>query len=281
MKKIQAITLLFAVTMIWGLTFPVQKIALDGANPFFYNFLRFIVSFFLSLLFFRKKPSWGKGLILGLFLAIAYASQTSGLKITSSTKSGFITSLYIPLVPFFSYIVEMIKPTLIQFLTFLVSIFGLYMLNDPSRDPFNIGDLLTLVCAVSFAIHVVLITHFTKRSDVDEISLIAPQFLLTALINLCLTPLGGGLKISMEFIFAMVFSALLATIFALWVQLKFQKEVGSNVSALIYVGEPVFAAIFSFLILSEKLSFLQISGMILLICAIIFGIAYKRDSGGD
>jgi len=77
------------------------------------------------------------------------------------------------------------------------------------------------------------------------------------------------------------FSALLATIFALWVQLKFQKEVGSNVSALIYVGEPVFAAIFSFLILSEKLSFLQISGMILLICAMIFGIAYKRDSGGD
>lgn len=274
MKK--AVFLLLIVTFIWGLTFPIQKIALQGINPFFYNFLRFLVAFLLTIVFFRKKPSWRKGLILGFFLAVAYATQTSGLKITSSTKSGFITSLYIPFVPFFSYFIEKSKPTLSQVISFLISVVGLYMLNDPSKDPFNVGDLLTLICAVAFSIHVVLITHFTKTKD-DEISLLAPQFLLTALINFVLSPIGGDLKINVAATYALMFTAFFATIFAVWVQLKFQKYVGSNISALIYVGEPVFAALFSFLMLSEKMSLVQFIGMILLIFAMIVGVIRKAS----
>lgn len=275
----RAVLLLLVVTFIWGLTFPVQKIALEGINPFLYNCLRFLVAFLLAVIFFRRKSSWKNGLILGFFLGIAYAAQTSGLKITSSTKSGFITSLYIPFVPFFSYIIEKNRPTLFQIISFLVSIVGLYMLNDPSKDPFNLGDLLTLVCAVAFAIHVVLITHFTKTSD-DEISLLVPQFLLTSGINFVLIPLGDSLKINLAMICVLLFTAFFATIFAIWVQLKFQKHVGSNVSALIYVGEPIFAALFSFIILSEKMSLVQFFGMILLISAMVMG-TIKSYRGGD
>lgn len=215
-----------------------------------------------------------KGLILGFFLGIAYAAQTSGLKITTSTKSGFITSLYVPLVPFFSYLVEKNKPTLFQMISFFISVVGLYMLNEPSKDPFNFGDLLTVLCAVSFAIHVVLITHLTK-SDNDEVALLAPQFLLTSGVNLVLTPLGGGLKMNFAALFALLFTALFATIFALWVQLKFQKLVGSNISAIIYVGEPVFAALFSFIILHERMSSMQLFGMVLLIFAMVTGTIKK------
>lgn len=272
MKK--AIFFLLIVTLIWGLTFPIQKIALEGINPFFYNFLRFLTAFLLTVLVFGKKPSWKKGLILGFFLGIAYAAQTSGLKITTSTKSGFITSLYVPLVPFFSYLVEKNKPTLFQMISFFISVVGLYMLNDPSKDPFNFGDLLTVLCAVSFAIHVVLITHLTK-SDNDEVALLAPQFLLTSGVNLVLTPLGGGLKMNFAALFALLFTALFATIFALWVQLKFQKLVGSNISAIIYVGEPVFAALFSFIILHERMSSMQLFGMVLLIFAMVTGTIKK------
>lgn len=272
MKK--AIFSLLTVTFIWGLTFPIQKIALEGINPFFYNCLRFLTAFLLTLLVFRKKPSWKKGLILGLFLGVAYAAQTSGLKITTSTKSGFITSLYIPLVPFFSYLVEKNKPNLSQIISFFISVVGLYMLNDPSKDPFNVGDFLTIICAISFAIHVVLITHFTK-SDSDEVPLLAPQFLLTSGVNLVLAPLGGDAKMNFAAILALLFTALFATIFAVWVQLKFQKLVGSNISAIIYVGEPVFAALFSFIILCERMSLIQFIGMVLLISAMIVGTTKK------
>ncbi|HOJ87816.1 MAG TPA: DMT family transporter [Pseudothermotoga sp.] len=272
MKK--ALLLLLVVTFIWGLTFPIQKIALAGINPFFYNCLRFLVALLLTVIFFRKKPSWKKGLILGLFLGIAYATQTSGLKITTSTKSGFITSLYIPFVPFFSYLIEKNKPTVSQVISFFVSVIGLYMLNDPSKDPFNLGDFLTIICAITFAIHVVLITHFTKDSN-DEISLLAPQFLLTSGINLALSPLGGGFRINLAACYALLFTALFATIFAIWVQLRFQKLVGSNISALIYVGEPIFAALFSFTILSERMSLIQFIGMILLVGAILLGTIRK------
>lgn len=271
----KAIFLLLIVTFIWGLTFPIQKIALQGINPFFYNCLRFLVAFILTIVLFRKKPAWKNGLILGFFLGIAYAAQTSGLKITTSTKSGFITSLYIPFVPFFSYLIEKNKPTLSQIISFFVSIVGLYMLNDPSKDPFNFGDFLTIICAITFAVHVVLITHFTKAND-DEITLLAPQFLLTSGINFALTPLGSSLKMNLAALYALLFTAFFATIFAVWVQLKFQKFVGSNVSALIYVGEPVFAALFSFVILSEKMSLIQFVGMVLLIFAMVMGTIKKN-----
>jgi len=274
MMKTKATVLLLIVTAVWGLTFPIQKLILIEANPFYYNSLRFLTAFVLTLIFFRSKISWKKAVILGLFLGVAYATQTSGLKITTSTKSGFITSLYIPFVPFFSYLIERKKPTFFQIISFLISVVGLYMLNDPTHDPFNVGDLLTVICAVAFAIHVVMVTHFTENNE-NEISLLAPQFLVTSLINGALAPVYGDFKINFGFIFVMIFTALFATIFAVWVQLKFQKYVGSNTAALIYVGEPIFAAVFSFIILSEKMSRVQFYGMILLVGAIILGTIRK------
>ncbi|AEH51371.1 DMT family transporter [Pseudothermotoga thermarum] len=271
MKRLQAIVLILLVTVVWGLTFPIQKIVIGNANPFFYNACRFAVATVLSMVVFRKKSNWKHGLILGFFLAISYATQTSGLKITSSTKSGFITSLYIPLVPLFSYFIERSRPTILQLAAFVSSILGLYLLNDPSHDPFNFGDFLTLICAVGFAIHVVLITHYTKNND-DEISLLVPQLFLTSVLNFLFTPIGGKpLGVSFGFVVVLVFTAIAATVFAVWVQLKYQKHVGSNTAALIYVGEPVFAAIFSAVILAERFSTSQLAGMAVLILSMIGG----------
>ncbi len=277
MKKVRAVLLILTVTVVWGLTFPIQKIVIGNANPFFYNACRFAAATILSIVIFRNKSTWKHGLILGFFLAIAYATQTSGLKITSSTKSGFITSLYIPLVPLFSYFIEKSRPTILQLAAFASSILGLYLLNDPSRDPFNFGDFLTLICAICFAIHVVLITHFTKTNN-DELSLLIPQLLLTSILNFLLVPLGGKvLGITASFVFVLIFTAITATIFAVWVQLKYQKEVGSNTAALIYVGEPVFAAIFSAAILSERFSLSQLIGMAILIFSMIGGSVSRNN----
>ncbi|WP_448536232.1 DMT family transporter [Pseudothermotoga sp.] len=271
MKRVRAILALLFVTVAWGLTFPVQKIALAGSNPFFYNFFRFLLASFFTLLVFRKKPRWREGLILGLFIGIGYATQTSGLKLTTSTKSGFITSLYIPFVPIFSLIIEKVKPTRLQVVSFFLSIVGLYLLSSPSNDAFNVGDLLTLFCAVAFAVQIVLVTRYTSQEGCEESSLLLPQFLLTALFNLFLSPLEGPIGFKPSYLFALVFTSLVATVLAFWVQVKFQRDVGSNSAALIYTAEPVFASLFAFLMLAERVTTSQAIGMCILVVSSIMG----------
>jgi drug/metabolite transporter (DMT)-like permease len=271
MKRVRAILVLLFVTVAWGLTFPVQKIALAGSNPFFYNFLRFLLASFFTLLVFRKKPRWREGLILGLFIGIGYATQTSGLKLTTSTKSGFITSLYIPFVPIFSLIIEKVKPTRLQVVSFFLSIVGLYLLSSPSNDAFNVGDLLTLFCAVAFAVQIVLVTRYTSQEGCEESSLLLPQFLLTALFNLSLSPLEGPIGIKPSYLFALIFTSLVATVLAFWVQVKFQRDIGSNSAALIYTAEPVFASLFAFLMLAERVTTSQAIGMCILVVSSIMG----------
>lgn len=271
MKRVRAILALLLVTVAWGLTFPVQKVALSGSNPFFYNSFRFLIASSFTLLFFRRKPRWKEGLILGLFISIGYATQTSGLKLTSSTKSGFITSLYVPFVPVFSFFIERVRPSRLQILSFLLSILGLYLLSSPSADPFNLGDLLTLFCAIAFAIQIVLVTRYTNDKDCDEAGLLLPQFLLTALFNLLLAPLGGPVGFKWSYLFALFFTAILATVVAFWVQVKFQKDVGSNSAALIYTAEPVFASLFAFWLLAERVTSSQLIGMCILVAASILG----------
>ncbi|MCS7174301.1 DMT family transporter [Pseudothermotoga sp.] len=271
MGRAKAILVLLSITVAWGLTFPVQKVALIGSNPFFYNFLRFALASALTFFILRGKPRWKEGLILGLFLGIGYATQTSGLKLTSSTKSGFITSLYIPFVPVFSLLIERVKPSRLQMISFCLSIIGLYLLSSPSNDPFNLGDLLTLFCAIAFAIQIVLVTHYTNRKEYEESTLLLPQLLLTALFNLLLSPLGGSFGFKVSYVIALLFTSIVATVIALWAQLKFQACVGSNSAALIYTAEPVFASLFAFFLISEKVTTTQFLGMIVLVVASVLG----------
>ncbi|MEN3008888.1 DMT family transporter [Pseudothermotoga sp.] len=271
MGRAKAILVLLSITVAWGLTFPVQKVALIGSNPFFYNFLRFALASVLTFFILRGKPRWKEGLILGLFLGIGYATQTSGLKLTSSTKSGFITSLYIPFVPVFSLLIERVKPSRLQMISFCLSIIGLYLLSSPSNDPFNLGDLLTLFCAIAFAIQIVLVTHYTNRKEYEESTLLLPQLLLTALFNLLLSPLGGSVGFKVSYVIALLFTSIVATVIALWAQLKFQACVGSNSAALIYTAEPVFASLFAFFLISEKVTTTQFLGMIVLVVASVLG----------
>ncbi len=276
MKRVKAILALLSVTVAWGLTFPVQKIALVGSNPFFYNFLRFTVASMLTFFIFKKKPRWKEGLILGFFLGIGYATQTSGLKLTSSTKSGFITSLYVPFVPVFSFLIEKVRPSRLQMVSFCMSIVGLYLLSSPSSDPFNLGDLLTLFCAIAFAIQIVLVTRYTNQRECEESALLLPQLLLTAVFNLFLSPLGGLIGLKPSYFMALFFTSIVATVIALWAQLKFQRHVGSNSAALIYTAEPIFASLFAFFMLSEEVTATQFLGMIVLIAASVLGNLKRR-----
>jgi len=268
----KAIFWLLAVTIVWGSTFPLQKIALNDVSPLVYISLRFWVAFLLSF-FIWKKRNFKYAFILGLVLSIGYITQTWGLKLTTASKNGFITSLYIPIVPLFSYLLEKEKVTKLQLIGFSLSLVGFYLISG-GVNGINLGDFLTLICAVSFALHIVLITVYSKK--VEETSLLSYQFLTVALVNTLLS-LKNDWNLTPMAISVAIYTGIAASVLVIFVQLKYQKVVGSNTTALIFSGEPVFAFVFSYLLLSERLNSFQLTGAILLIAAVIMASSKKRS----
>ncbi|MDK2886100.1 MAG: hypothetical protein PWP54_658 [Thermosipho sp. (in: thermotogales)] len=269
-KKWLAILNLLLVTIIWGLTFPIQKLILPEISPFVYNALRFWIATFFSFFFFGKGNKYG--FFLGIILGFAYATQTWGLSITTSSKSGFITAFYIVLIPIFSYFIEKEKPSVFQISGFFIAMIGEYFLSGGINN-FNFGDFLTIICAILYALHVVLITHYSKITE--EKHLLTSQFLTVAIIN-SLLGINSSWKITFNAVSVATFTAVFATIYALIAQIKYQKIVGSNTSALIFVGEPLFATIFSILILSEHLTKFQFIGVILTTFALILAVFQSK-----
>jgi len=258
-----AVIHLVIITAIWGITFPLQKLVLQSASPFVYNAVRFWIASLIAYFVFGKGRL-KYGMILGVVLALSYASQTWGLSITHATKSGFITSLYIVVIPVFAYFLENEKPSLMQTLSFFLAFVGLYLISG-GIEGFNVGDLLTIGCAVGFALHVVLITKLSK--SFEEKDLVFSQCLMVAILN-TMFGLSDTWRLSGYTLIIALFAAFFATVYALWIQLKYQKKLGNNLTAMIYLCEPIFAALFSWLILGEHLSFVQFMGCSLMILAI-------------
>ncbi len=255
---------LFTVTVIWGTTFPIQKMIIGGISPTFYITVRFgiaaLVSFFL----------WGFGdlkfgALLGVILGLSYTAQTVGLKFTTASKNGFLTSLYVVLVPLVSWILEKERLGRLQMFGFVFAFLGSYLLSGGVHG-FNFGDFLSFLCAVGFSFHVVLISILSKK--VKETDLLTVQFLTTSLINSVLS-MGGNWNFTFSAMLVALYTALSATVLGIFMQVKYQKVIGSNASALIFAGEPVFAALFSFLLLGESMTPTQILGAGMLVGSII------------
>jgi drug/metabolite transporter (DMT)-like permease len=276
------------------MTFPLQKIILaDGVSPVFYNFIRFIIATSIIGIFGIKqirRTTWNdllKGLILGTFLASAYVFQTWGLVYTSSSKSAFITALYVTFVALLSPIIEKRMPTVIQIMAFGISLFGLYLLTTPNVSSFNFGDMLTLLCAIMFALHVVFISVFTENSNNNEIGLLFPQLLTVAIANLILVPfIPGKIILNIPIVAVALFTALVASIFAVAVQLRYQKHLGSISASLIYVGEPAFALLFAVIILGESVGLMKGMGLGIMLTGVAFGsvssaLKFRRNNRSD
>jgi len=271
---LKSVFFLILVTVIWGSTFPIFKIALPGVSPFAFNAIRFIIAGVASL-FLTKKHAVKAGLILGILWGLGSLAQIKGISMTTASKSGFITSLYIVIVPFFSYLIEKQKLKRLQLIGFPLAFIGSYFLSG-GIEGFNAGDFLNLIAACLFALQVVLITRISKNHKAVE--MLSVQFFTAAAINL-VAGLGQSWAMSAFTIGIVIYAALVPSLFTLFLQMKYQKNVGSNTTALIFVGEPVFAMLFSILFIGEKVSFSQMSGGGLLIISIILAsLGKKKDT---
>lgn len=283
-EYISALLLLF-VGLIWGATFPVIKIAIESVGALWFNAYRFFLAGTLALaviLINRKEPAREKGLIsfsiiLGSLLAFGYTTQTIGLAYTESGKAGFITGLFVVFVPVFSSIFFRKKPSASVIFSVLLGISGLALLSLGDNLTIQKGDLLVLLCAVAYAIHIVIVDQITHRYD--TLSLAMTQIVVAGIEMVFLAYLFEPvLPVPSKYaVFAIFLTSIFATIVAFFVQIFAQRHLGPTKTALILLSEPVFAAVFGYLLLQEMFTPKKIVGSALLLASMVIAELYGQE----
>ena len=284
-KQLKAELLLLVVAINWGLTFPFTKIMLEDVSPVLSVFIRFSITTLLFIIFYPKvlrsfnKDDYTKGLILGIFLFGGFITQTIGMKYTSASKAGFITGTYILMVPVIQYFISRRLPLAENITGVIVASVGLYLLSNTGVSEFNIGDLLVLVCALFFALHIIYLDRYSRIETVNINNLIFTQFLTMLIFSLpmiwlfdAMTDNGIFLNLSFPLVSTVMFNSVIATLIGFVLINRYQRFTLPVKAALIYSLEQVFAALFAYLILSEVLTLIQIIGCGLM----LFGLAISE-----
>ena len=285
--KARAYLLLSVIVVIWGSTFVVVKTALADVSPTLFNLLRMALALLTLIIIYRPKLGtltrwqWMGGATVGLCLTIGYQFQTAGLRLTTASKSGFITGSVVVLVPLLSAIPWLrtspsAKPDLRAVLGAVVAFIGLALLTIPSgaagdllRD-INPGDWLTLACAVGFALHLLAMAKTSLRIPYQMLATLQTGF-ATLFLLLCLPAFERPfLHPTPRLALALVITAVFATALAFAVQSWAQSILPATNTALLLTMEPVFAWLTSFLVLGERLGGRGIFGACLVLAGILF-----------
>ncbi|NRD72960.1 DMT family transporter [Shewanella sp. VB17] len=256
--------LLLFIAAIWGLGFVAQSLGMDHLSPFMFNGLRFLIGAIslLPLVFFFhrrgkiKIESRGSlllgSLTLGVLLFIAASFQQVGLLYTTAANAGFITGLYIILVPILGLMLKH-KTGINTWIGCAVAVFGLYFLSIKEDFTIGYGDALQLIGALFWAMHILAVDHFTRKNS--AILLAKLQFLMCGLLSLMVST---GLEITqIENVAAawapLAFSGIVSVGIAYTLQLVAQKGVNPAHAAIILSLEAVFAAIGGIIFLGEDM----------------------------
>jgi drug/metabolite transporter (DMT)-like permease len=274
---------LIANTVIWGSTFVVVKQALRDVSPVLFLALRFTLATAALLVLFRGfwrhprnlRGSLGGGAVAGVFLFSGYAFQTIGLQYTTAPKSAFLTGLTAVMTPLLAALVYRNMPRLREIGGVLVATGGMALMTLPDATApgqaisMNRGDLLTICCAVCYAAHILALSRYSASASIELLS--TAQIGVSALLAWSLfrwmeTP---HIRWTAGVWVAIVITGLFATAVAFTFQAWAQRYTSSTRTALIFMLEPVFAWITSYLLTGETLSRRGAAGAGLILAGIL------------
>lgn len=264
--------LLVVVTLFWGATFVVVQRALADASPLAFVALRFLAAGALLFLLtgFKKPTRRGlrASLILGVVLCAGFVLQTWGQAYTTPSKCAFITAFSVILVPI---ILAMMGARLgkANVAGAVLGLTGIYLLVAPSGpEGANRGDVLTLLCAVAFAVYIILLENYSRTHSYAELA--PSQILFVGLLATAGLPFGHTFRVHWTgyLAAAIVFTAVFATAFAFAAQAWAQQYVPAAHTALIFALEPVFAALTSYIVSGERLGARGVAGSVCVLAAV-------------
>ncbi|WP_457751237.1 DMT family transporter [Thermococcus sp.] len=261
---------LLFVTFIWGTSFPVMKVSVMSVPPILFMMYRFAIASLAMLLFYRRavlrRDTLLRGFILALTLSLGNGLQIVGLKYTTAADSAFITSLYVVFTPFLACVILRKGIKSRDVLSLVGAITGLYMISGATLN-LNYGNLLTVICAFSFALQIVLIQLY---SNSDYVSLSFWQIFWSFVMFLIYDVISGNLYLGMglKAWLAAVYLGVFATFLAFTFQVRYQKETEAHRAALIYSMEAVFAAVLSFIFLGERFTPIEYLGALVILLSL-------------
>ena len=287
-EKIRNSILLLLTAVIWGTAFVAQSVGMDYIGPFTFNAARFLIggTVLIPLIVYRskknpllknqtleekrknQKTAWIGGVCCGIALCGASLLQQMGIQHTTVGKAGFITTLYIIIVP----LIELFFGKKIAkkiWLGAVMAVIGLYLLCINENFSIGKGDFLILVCAILFAIHILIIDHFSPKAD--GVVLSAIQFFVSGFISVI-----GAILVEnpnpaamLDAIVPILYAGVMSCGVAYTLQVIGQKNISPTVASMILSLESVISVLVGWIILGEALSAKEIVGCVIVFMAVV------------
>ncbi|MDU1085854.1 MAG: DMT family transporter, partial [Leclercia adecarboxylata] len=267
--------ILILITMFWGGTFLAVQYAVTLSDPFFFVGLRFATAAIaVAIISLKTLPGLTMtelkaGLAIGISIAMGYSLQTWGLQSIPSSKSAFITAMYVPLVPLLQWLCLRRMPGVMSCIGIVLAFIGLILLAGPDDNLLALGpgEMITLVGAVAIAAEIILISAWAGKVDVKRVTVVQ---LATASLVAFLSMLPAGESVP-PLSSGLVIVALGLGIFSAIIQVTMnwaQRSVSPTRATVIYTGEPVWAGIFGRLA-GERLPLLALVGAAFIIAGVL------------
>ncbi len=297
MKQMKNNAMLLLAAFIWGTAFVAQSVGMDYVGPFTFNSVRNIIGslVLVPVMFFmdglKRKNGMNEeeilrergdnrtliigGICCGLALAVASSLQQFGIMFTTVGKAGFITAMYIVLVPILGvFLGKKVRPLIYGCVA--IAVVGLYFLCMTDSLSFGIGDLYVLLCAFCFSIHILVIDHFSPK--VDGVRLSSIQFLTAGIV--CGIAMFLFEEPDLQDIFAagvpILYAGVMSSGVAYTLQILGQKNADPTVASLLLSLESVFSVLAGWVLLGQALSGKELFGCGLMFCAIILAQLPER-----
>lgn len=283
-QKLKGNLMMLITALIWGTAFVAQSNAMDSVDPFSFMSARYLLGAVVLLpviaLFSKKDPKedkkvlWLGGICCGIALFIASALQQWGISYTTTAKAGFITTLYVIFVPVAGLFFKR-KPGWIIWVGVALSTVGFYLLCMTDGFTLQIGDLLILLCAVAFTVHIMVIDHFSPK--VDGIKMSCIQFLVCGILSVLASLISGPCELTALAAawVPILYTGILSSGVAYTLQILAQKFTDAVMVSLIGSLEAVFATLAGFVfwklgyIDNGQITLRQLAGCALVFCAVI------------
>ena len=260
-RRLRAELALVGVTIIWGTTFVVVKSALADVSSVLFLTMRFWVAALTLILIYSgavSRKGIGPGVLAGSLLFTAYVFQTMGLELTTPSKSAFLTGLSIPMVPLVSSLVYRVIPRRVEVVGILIATLGMALMTLSSASDLRLGmskgDLLSFLCAITFAVHIVIIGHYSQLHGFQSLAVvqIATAAALSSVFVWFAEPVRFHLTPGVAA--AALVTGLLATALAFTTMAWAQQYTSSTRAALIFTLEPPVAWLTSYVLTGERMA---------------------------
>lgn len=276
MKNYKGELLMLVTAIMWGSGFVGMAVGLEYLTVFQIMAGRFTLAAILLCLVFHKKLKlinkavlW-KGALLGSILFGAFVIQTYGLAYTTPSKNAFLTSINVLIVPLIAYVVYKRGFDRYEVIAAFVAVIGIGFLSLNDSFTINIGDLLSILCAVAFAFDIFYTNVFVKKEDALALTIV--QFVTAAVLSIIGMVLLGEVPttIAPEGIYVIIYLAIFCTFIAYVCQNVGMQYANPTKSAIILSMEALFGTLFSVWLLNEILTGRMIVGCVLILCAVLF-----------